>query len=250
MNAPRAIIADDEAPLRADLQRQLARGWPELRVVGAASNGVEALALIERHRPDLAFLDIQMPGMTGLDVAARAPAACRVVFVTAYDQYAVQAFENAAVDYVLKPVTQERLTKTVTRLRAQLDAAPADTRALLQQITQVLAPKPDRLRWIKAARGEEVQLLAVDDVVYFQAADKYTSVFTREHEWIIRTPLKELETQLDPDAFWRIHRNAIVRVADVARVTRDFRGRCLLELRSRGETLSVSRAYAQQFKGM
>lgn len=250
MSMPRAIIADDEAALRTDLHRQLARCWPELRIVGVAENGVEALALIERLRPDFAFLDIQMPGMTGLDVAARAPAGCRVVFVTAYDQFAVQAFDNAAVDYVLKPATEARLMKTVARLRAQLDTAPADTRALLEQITQVLAGKPERLQWIKAARGDEVQLLAIDDVVYFQSSDKYTSVFTRDREWIIRTPLKELEERLDPETFWRIHRNTIVRVAQVKRVTRDFKGHCALELRQRAESLTVSRAYVQRFKGM
>jgi DNA-binding LytR/AlgR family response regulator len=250
MNTPRAIIADDEAALRADLQRQLARSWPELRIVGIAENGAEALSLIEQQQPDFAFLDIKMPGMTGLEVAARVAASCRVVFVTAFNHYAVQAFENAAVDYVLKPANEARLAKTVARLRAQLNTPPLDTRALLQQLNQALAPKPARLQWIKAARGEEVQLLAVDDVVYFQSSDKYTSVFTRDHEWVIRTPLKELEEQLDPAVFWRIHRNAIVRVADIARVTRDFQGRCLLELRNRTEILSVSRAYAQHFKQM
>lgn len=250
MTTPRAIIADDEAPLREHLQRQLARCWPQLRIVGHAENGIEALHMIETQTPDLAFLDIKMPGLTGLEVAARIAPACRVIFITAYDHYAVQAFENAALDYLLKPVTQERLVKSVARLQAQLSAAPVDMSTLLAQLKHALEVRPSWLQWVKAARGEEVQLLPIDDVDYFQAADKYTSVFTRGHEWIIRTPLKELEDQLDPDKFWRIHRNAIVRVAAIARITRDFQGRCLLQLRERPETLSVSRAYAQRFKQM
>ncbi len=250
MNPPRAIIADDEAPLREHLQRQLAHCWPQLRIVGVAENGIAALRMIEVEAPELAFLDIKMPGLTGLEVAARMPPACRVVFITAYDHYAVQAFENAALDYLLKPVTQERLAKSVARLQAQLSAAPVDMGALLVKLKNALETRPSFLQWLKAARGEDVQLLSIDDVDYFQAADKYTSVFTREHEWIIRTPLKELEDQLDPDKFWRIHRNAIVRVAAITRITRDFQGRYLLELREHTETLSVSRAYAQRFKQM
>jgi DNA-binding LytR/AlgR family response regulator len=245
-----ALIADDEAPLRGLLRDRLARGWPELEIVAEAPDGIEALRLLAAHHPEVAFLDIQMPGLSGLEVAARATDPCQWVFVTAYDQYAVPAFENAAVDYLLKPVSADRLAKTVARLRARLGRAPPDFAPLLAQISQAIASPKRYLQWLNVAARDEIHLLPVAEVDYFQADDKYTTVVTREREWIIRTPLKELEASLDPDGFWRIHRNTIVRIAAVTRVTRDFQGRCLLELAGRSEPVTVSRRYAYRFKQM
>ncbi len=246
-----AVIADDEAELAQHLARELAKLWPELEVVALAANGVEALAQIERLRPQIAFLDIRMPGLTGLEVARRLNGDCRVVFVTAYDQYAVEAFERAAVDYLLKPISPERLAKTVARLRDGA-AAPAavDLAALLASLRQALPAPPEYLRWIRAGIGERVELIAVDEVHYFLAADKYTSVVTQEREYLIRTALKELAGQLDPQRFWQIHRGTIVNVERVAAVQRDFGGRLSLTLRGRSEPLKVSRGYSHLFRQM
>jgi DNA-binding LytR/AlgR family response regulator len=247
-----AIIADDEAPLRRYLKRLLASLWPTLEICGDAINGLEALELIQTQQPDIAFLDIQMPGMTGLEVAAQRDNHCRVVFITAYDHYAIQAFEKAAVDYLLKPVTEERLQKTIERLQQQLsEKSSVDFQSLLTQLTREVQQSPKAyLQWLKVALRDEIYMLPVDEVDYFQAADKYTTVVTVEREWLIKTPIKGLETALEPNAFWRIHRSTIVRVAAIARVSRGFQGRYLIELHHHKETLTVSRAYIHRFKQM
>jgi DNA-binding LytR/AlgR family response regulator len=259
---PRALIADDEPRLSTYLAEKLATAWPELRVVGLAANGAEAVRLIEEHDPDILFLDIRMPGLTGLEVARRAAEGVHVVFVTAYDQYAPQAFDQAAIDYLLKPVTDERLAETVRRLRARLTTpvAPAELKSALERLALVLpglagsagaaGGGPERLAWIRASVGHQVRLIAVDDVSYFQANDKYTSVFTVDGEALIRTSLRELSDQLDPQRFWQIHRGTIVNVAHVAATTRDLGGRTLIRLRARPETLVVSRAFAHRFRQM
>jgi len=249
---PTAIIADDEPRLAQYLRDRLAALWPELQVVGVAANGPEARAMIETEQPDIAFLDIRMPALTGLEVAHAAGRDVRVVFVTAFDQYAVEAFQRAAVDYLLKPVSDERLAETVARLKAPPPAAPMDLDSVLAALGKLApgAAAPRKLAWIRASRGADVVLIDVDDVAYFQANDKYTSVFTAQGESLIRTPLKELAGQLDGDHFWQVHRGTIVNVAHVAATTRDLTGRVLLRMKSRPETVPVSRAYGHLFKQM
>jgi DNA-binding LytR/AlgR family response regulator len=258
-DVPRALIADDEPHLATYLRDRLAIAWPELTIVGIAANGPEALKLIEEHDPDILFLDIRMPGLTGLEVAQRAGEGVHLVFVTAFDQYAVEAFEQAAADYLLKPVTDERLAAAVRRLRERLQAPPpsSEVRNALAALARALPALagvngngPERLAWIRASVGSQVRLIAIEDVAYFQANDKYTSVFSAEGEALIRTSLRELTDQLDPQRFWQIHRSTIVNVAHVAATTRDLSGRTLIKLKSRPETLAVSRAFAHRFRQM
>ncbi len=247
-DAPSALIADDEPVLRTHLRRRLESLWPQLRIVGEAGEGETALAMIAAHRPDVAFLDIRMPGPDGLEVARRLAAeksSCHLVFVTAYDDRAVDAFAQAAVDYLLKPVADARLSQCVERLRERIDTPPADLSGLLRQLQQA---KPAYRQWIKATRGEEVHLLAVNEIGYFRALDKYTSVYRCGEEWVIRTPLTALETELDPEQFWRIHRSTLVRVAAVRRAVRDLAGRWFVEIEGCKHKLPVSRAHAYRFK--
>ena len=254
---PTAVVADDEPRLAEYLASRLAALWPELVIAGVAANGPEAQAMLATEAPDIAFLDIRMPGLTGLEVARSAAAHVHVVFVTAYDQYAVDAFDRSAVDYLLKPVGDERLAETVARLKAKLQADTApELRAALAVIAR-FAPLPrnanggsERLAWIRASAGTQVRLIAVEEVSYFQANDKYTSVFTAEGEALIRTPLKELGEQLDPDRFWQVHRSTIVNLGHVSTTTRDLTGRITLKLKTRPEQVAVSRAYAHLFKQM
>jgi DNA-binding LytR/AlgR family response regulator len=245
---PRALIADDEPALAADLATRLGRLWPELDVVAVVHHGLAAVEALARLGPDLAFLDIRMPGLSGLEVAqqARVP---HLIFVSAYDQYAVDAFETAAVDYLLKPVKDARLAQTVTRLKARLAAgSPAvDVAAVLRQL---LTPAPPRLNMIRASVGAETHLVDVASVLYFQANDKYTAVQTAAREYLIRTPLKELLAQLDPGQFWQIHRNTIVNIRAVTNAHRESIGRVTLHLKGRAEKLTVSRAFAHRFHQM
>jgi len=247
----KAIIADDEPLLSLSLKTALADAWPELEIAAVLPNGLEAVQAAERLKPELAFLDIQMPGMTGLEAAeeiadrlgAAAPA---IVFVTAYDQFATRAFELAAADYVLKPVDPKRLALTVARLKSR--AAP-DLAAQLRQLLAV-APAAETLREIRAGTGNTVKMIPLEDICYFQASDKYTSVVTAEGESLIRTPLKELLPQLPTHRFQQIHRGTIVNLAEVAAAVRDDTGRVSLRLRRRKETLTVSRIYSDLFKAM
>jgi DNA-binding LytR/AlgR family response regulator len=249
----RALIADDEPHLAENLRTRLGVAWPELEVLPLAANGLEALRSIEEHEPEIAFLDIRMPGLTGLELAHRLDAKTHVVFVTAYDQYAVEAFDRDAVDYLLKPVADERLARCVERLKAKIAHAekPPALEEVLARIARALpAGGGGRLRWIRALKGELVQQIAVDDVLYFQAQDKYTCVITRAGESLIRTPLAELSGQLDPEVFWQIHRGTVVNMNAVASTRRDLGGRVFVRLRDGGAELPVSRAYAQRFKQM
>jgi DNA-binding LytR/AlgR family response regulator len=246
---PIALIAEDEPLLRAQIRKRLAEAWPDLEIVAEAGNGEEALALAALHRPDVAFLDIRMPVRTGLEVAREIGPGCHVVFVTAYDEYAVAAFEEGAVDYVLKPPEPARIAKVVARLKARLAAAPLDLTALLAK----LAPREGGagpLKWIRASLGASMRMIAVDDVVYFQAGDKYTRVISADGEALIRKPIKELYDELDPEAFWQIHRGTIVNLRAIARVDRDWRGEPVIVLRGRDEKLAVSRTFAHRFKSM
>jgi len=250
-----AIIADDEEQLRIHLKSKLAGLWPELTICGEAANGLQALELIESCRPAIAFLDIKMPGLTGIEVARKISADCRVVFITAFDQYAIEAFENEAVDYILKPVTDKRLGKTVQRLKKQLSDIsdpPTDLSVTMDRLLAVLNDKQlsGYLKWIKVRHGEGVRLIAVDDICYFQAEDKYTVVKTRDGESLIKKSIRQLTGELDPDRFWRIHRGTIVNVNCIDRIYRSFAGRLSVKLEDLSDTLTVSRSYSHLFKQM
>jgi DNA-binding LytR/AlgR family response regulator len=256
-----ALIAEDEPLLAQALQAELSRAWPQLRVVATVGDGVSAVREALARRPEVLFFDIRMPGLGGLEAAAqladewpegeRFPA---LVFVTAYDQYAVQAFEAQAVDYVLKPVQAARLERTVARLQDQL-ARRADSPGLDQAVDQLrhllkAAPAATRLKVIQASVGNSIRVVPVDDVLVFEAADKYVRVLTAGQEYLIRTPLKDLLPQLDADEFWQVHRGTVVRAAAIDTVTRDEAGKLHLTLRGRPERLAVSRLYAHLFKAM
>lgn len=253
-----ALIADDEPHLAAYLRTQLAALWPELEIVAVARNGVEAAAAIAAHRPDLAFLDIQMPGLTGLEVAQGIEGSTRVVFVTAYDEFALQAFEQEAVDYVLKPVNAQRLAKTVERVRRALAAsnAPGGEDARLAAVLQRLlhdASSPTatpRLRHVRASQGDLTHQIAVEDVLFFRADDKYTCVQTTAGEYLIRTTISELAVQLDAQSFWQVHRSTLVNVRFVAGTRRDDLSRLFVRMRGFPGELPVSRAYVHLFKAM
>ncbi|MBO9686752.1 MAG: response regulator transcription factor [Mitsuaria chitosanitabida] len=267
--APTALIADDEPHLARALAAQLEAVWPELRIVHVARNGQEAAERIAELQPDLAFLDIQMPGLTGLEVAQGIEGATRVIFVTAYDQYAVQAFEQEAIDYVLKPVEAERLGRTVERIRRALPTAAgagsgvaaageseADAR-LLAALRRLQSPagaagvsRPAPMRWVRATQGDVTHQVPVDQVMFFRADDKYTCVQTATTEYLIRTPIHELAAQLDGDRFWQVHRSTIVNLDHVAGTRRDELSRLFVRIRGHASELPVSRAYVHLFKAM
>ncbi|MBU6437663.1 MAG: LytTR family DNA-binding domain-containing protein [Betaproteobacteria bacterium] len=247
---PTCIIADDEPHLARYLQDQLAAAWPALRVLAVAGDGRAAAQAVDTHAPDFAFLDIQMPGLTGLEVAQGIEGATRVVFVTAYDAYAVQAFDQGAVDYLLKPVTAERLARTVTRLQMPSPAATPDLGAVLRQLTQLAPGSQDYLRWVRAGSGDVTVQIAVADVLYFDAADKYTCVVTADGEKLIRVALAELEQQLDPRDFARIHRSTLVNLHHVQGTRRDDTGRLHVRIKGHPRELAVSRAYHEVFARM
>jgi DNA-binding LytR/AlgR family response regulator len=253
----RAIIAEDESVLRSQLKTKLAKLWPELQIVADVGDGEAALEAIDAHRPELAFLDIQMPEMTGVDVArsiaANPDLKCHVVFVTAFDQYAVEAFQTGAADYLLKPFSDERLELTVQRLKERLalqPPQPQDLQALVTQMSAPLKPLSEPLRWIKASVGQHLRLIPVEDVLFFQSDEKYTLVATREFDALIRTPIKELLEGIDSARFWQIHRSTIVNASAIDVVTRDLRGQASVRVKGRKENLSVSRPFSHLFKQM
>jgi DNA-binding LytR/AlgR family response regulator len=252
----KAIIADDEKELRTYLKRMLAETWPQLEICGEAVNGKEALKMIDAFAPQIAFLDIKMPGLSGLDVAKKIAGICRIVFITAFDQYAVEAFEREAVDYLVKPVTKERLLQTINRLKKHLQSSPEPPADIAQIITQVLTNLQGNnhidkyLQWIKTQHKENVRLIPVEEVDYFQAGDKYTLVITAQGEALIKKSIKEIRGELDPQKFWQIHRGTIVNVSRIENVGRSLTGRGILKLKNRAETLTVSRQYLNLFKQM
>jgi DNA-binding LytR/AlgR family response regulator len=247
----KAIIVDDERLMREQLRLCLNEAWPDLVVCGEAENAEGALDLLTTEQPDLVFLDIRMPASSGLELAKQIGQCCHIVFVTAYDQYAVEAFERGAVDYLMKPVDKERLTVTAERLRARLAERPANLDALLERLSTTMNQKePQNLRWIQASYGQTLRMIAVDEVIYFQADDKYTRVLTEQSEALIKKPIKELVTELDPNQFWQIHRATVVNVKAIAGISRDLRGRQHVSLRGRGEKLEVSRSFAHLFRQM
>lgn len=249
MSKLKAVIAEDETTLRDELRETLATVWPDLSIVAEAADGLSALRSLEEFAPDVLFLDIQMPGLSGLDVARQASGKSHVVFVTAYDKYAVAAFEEGAVDYVMKPVTPERLVETVRRLKARVGGPPANLEHLLNSLAERLAPR-EYMRWITASQGDELRLITVDEILYFQSDNKYTLVVTPEKESLIRRPLRELIEEIDPKRFWQIHRGTIVNVNAIAGLSRDMRGHLVVKIKNRKETLVVSDTYAHLFKQM
>ena len=247
MTAPRAVIAEDEPLLRDEIGDALEALWPELHISARTGDGIAALRELERSPPDILFLDIEMPGMSGLEVARLASGRCHVVFVTAYDQHAVEAFEQGATDYVLKPVSLARFATTVTRLKERIGKPAPSIDSVLDQLA---TPRKGYLKWINASQGTLVKIITVEDVHYFQADSKYTCVVTNEGEALIRKPIKELVELLDPSIFWQIHRSTIVNVNAIAGVSRDLRGHSLVRLKHGATLLPVSDAYAHRFRQM
>jgi DNA-binding LytR/AlgR family response regulator len=264
---PRAILADDERLMRDQLRARLADVWPELQIVAEAKNGLEAVELVEQHRPDVVFLDIRMPGLTGVEAARRIAQMelepddwlPQIVFITAYDQYAVEAFEQGVADYVLKPAEPARLKLTTDRVRQRLqsrgtpqESAAPPLQQLLHQLAAKLNPSgaPAYLQWIQASVGTAIQMVPVDEVLFFISDEKYTRVQTAQVEALIRKPIKELVDELDPQQFWQIHRSTLVNVKAIAGVSRDFRGRQIVSVKGHPEQLEVSRSYTGLFKGM
>jgi DNA-binding LytR/AlgR family response regulator len=259
MSTPTALIADDEPLLRDALERMLAQVWPELKIVAQARNGREAIDQFEAHRPDICFLDVQMPGKSGVEAAQHIGRRAHLVFVTAYDQYAVQAFEQGVLDYLVKPVEPARLAETVARLQERLRAAqPAlNTEALLEQLVTSLerTKAPTTLRWVRASVGQTVRLIAVEEIDYLRSEEKYTQVVWRDEggqprEAVIRTPLKQLITQLDSTQFAQVHRSFVVNLRAVSHVTRGPNETGQVHLKGHDQVLPVSRSYLHVFRQM
>jgi DNA-binding LytR/AlgR family response regulator len=251
----KAFIADDEKELRKYLRSLLSKIWPDLVVCGEAGNGEEALQSIESLRPQIAFLDIKMPGLTGVEVARKISGLCHIVFITAYDKYAVSAFEMEAVDYILKPVSEERLAETVRRLCEKLTSSTSPSVVISEAIERALAKiakieSPNFLNWIRAQQKDVVRLIPVEEIDFFKADDKYTLVMTKEGEALIKKSIKELAKELDPDRFWQIHRGTIVNVSRIDRMSRSITGRGVLKLKGRPEFLIVGRNYLHLLKQM
>ncbi len=247
-----AIVADDEEIIRASLVRHLEKLWPELAVIGQAGNGLEALALLEQGAPDIAFLDIRMPGMTGLEVARQSRDSCNIVFITAYDQYAVQAFDSEAVDYILKPVNPDRLAVTIARLKKRCRAPDATSRDQIQKVIQLIENRktPDYLNLITVKTGSELRFIPVAQVIFFKAEDKYTIVQTASHEFLIKTPIRELADKLDPDQFRQVHRSAVVNMEKIQAIQRSFTNQMVIRFADTDRKIRVSRAYEHLFKAM
>lgn len=242
----KAILVDDEANVLAHLRQQLSKAWPDLSIIGTASTGRQALELISQLKPEVVFLDIHMPGLSGLDIARQIDTNTRVVFVTAFDQHALDAFDAAAVDYLLKPVTVARLQQTRERF-SSTETANVDLSAVLSALQ---TDKASHLEWLRAGKDDTIELVSVDDIVYFQADQKYTSAFTKDREYLLRQGISALESELDPNRFWRIHRSIIVRIDQIAQARKDLRGRYVVSLRDRKDKLRSSTSYSHVFKQM
>ncbi|MEO7497075.1 MAG: LytTR family DNA-binding domain-containing protein [Massilia sp.] len=252
---PTAILADDERLMRDQLRLRLNQAWPELEIVGEAKNGEEAVALAGQLKPDFTFLDIRMPGKSGMEAAREIGAQSRIVFVTAYDQYAVEAFERGALDYVLKPPEPARLQLTVDRLKERLARPKAlendSVTAMLSQLAEkIAAPKPRYLQWIQASIGQDLRMIPVEEILFFRSDEKYTCVQTERFEALIRKPVRDLAEELDPALFWQIHRATLVNVNAIEGVTRDLRGRHLVLIKGKPDKLEVSRSFLHLFKQM
>jgi DNA-binding LytR/AlgR family response regulator len=249
-HSPSAIIAEDTPALRGELRSRLAELWPELIVVADVGTGTEALQLIDRHQPDVLFLDIPMPSLTGLDLARQAQGKCHVIFVTDHDSHATAAFDVGALDYVLKPIVTSRLLLAIARIKQALDSRERSLHPLMRELALNISQPPRYLRWINAAVGDSVRLIAVEDVQYFRTEGKYTVLVTGNSESLIRKTLRELTEELDPSIFWQIHRSTIVNTHAIQKVHRSCKGRMDLRLKHRMETLTVSAAHAHLFRVM
>lgn len=248
-----AIIADDEDLPRKELRRMLAELWPELNIVAESEHGADALEAIYAHAPDIAFLDIRMPGMSGLDVANAIKGRCHAVFTTAYDNHAIAAFAAGAIDYLLKPILRERLIEAIARLKERLNSkqdAPDVSHLMAELDKRLRAPAAEKIRWISASVGDTIKMFPVEKILFFTSDEKYTRVVSSDDEAHVRKPLKEIIEGLDPEVFWQIHRSVVVRADAISRAHRDEMGRVTVELRGCKETLKVSQAYAWRFKPM
>lgn len=247
---PTAIIADDEDLQRAELQRLLALAWPELEIVASVEDGSEALAAIAELAPDIAFLDIRMPGISGLDVARASQGKAGIVFTTAYDSHAIEAFNLGAVDYLLKPVTRPRLEQALERVRSRLGAGSAERSKRLVELDARLRPNvaQERIRWISCTAGNIIKLFPIDEILFFESDTRYTRVVTANDEGLIRMPIKDLLPSLDPDQFWQIRRGTLVRARAIARIRRDELGGFIVELREHPAQLKVGQTYAWRFR--
>lgn len=254
-----ALIVDDEAPMRDHLRRRLAQVWPQLNIVADANNAINALQMSEKFKPQIIFLDIRMPGKTGLEIANLLSSRALIVFVTAYDEYAVSAFEEGAIDYILKPIDQERLHRTCSRIQERLRLNQPITelqnsiqieQLLIQLVEQQKNKEKKYLRWIQASVGNGLRLISTEEILFFRADEKYTSVQTHHNEFLIRKSLKDLEQELDPNEFCRIHRSILVKFSAITSVQKDERGRQLINIRDFHEKLEVSRNHNHLFQTM
>ena len=252
--APTAVVADDERLMREQIIGRLKAAWPELVIVGEAGNGREAVAMVQSLEPDIVFLDVRMPELDGIETARALAGRAHVVFVTAHDEHAISAFEQGAVDYLLKPTDPERVAVTCRRLRERLQHKPDPMGDLLERLSQRIGggePKPrEYLRWVQASVGANIRMIPTADVLFFRAEDKYTRVQTASFEALIRKPIKELVDELDPEEFWQIHRAILVRVDAVEQVSRNFRGQQLVHVKGWPEKLEVSRSFSHRFRQM
>ena len=255
MGEIKAIIVDDDKPFAKHLEALLSDIWPSIVVYDTATSGPEALELIQRHKPNLAFLEVRIPGICGMQLARKISGHCWEVFITAYDRYAVNAFETGAVDYIVKPLNRDRLKKAVNRLKEKMAISGSPSPNLPQIVEQVVARVSERvaqrfLQWLRVQRGDTLTLIPVEEVCYFKSSDKYTLVVTKEGESLIKKPIRDLADELDSHKYWRIHRGTIVNVSKIDRVSRSATGRGAVRLKDRPEVLTVSRSYLHVFKQM
>jgi DNA-binding LytR/AlgR family response regulator len=243
-----AVIAEDEPLLRAEIRNTLTELWPELTICGEAADGLQAIEALEQHQPEILFLDIQMPGRNGLEVARHASGKAHVVFITAYDAYAVQAFEEGALDYVLKPISPERMQLTIERLQQRLREPPADLSNLADLLKTIVKPEPSYLKWLTVPHASELRVVAVSEILFLQADNKYTTIATRASTFLLNSSLKEMHSKLDPAIFWQIHRSTVVNISAIDTIFRSFRGALEIKLKDRSEVLAVSAAHAHLFK--
>jgi DNA-binding LytR/AlgR family response regulator len=248
VSAPTALLAEDEPLIRREVRNVLAELWPALQVIDEAGDGMAALASVERRMPDVVFLDIQMPGLNGLEVAQRLSGRAHVVFITAFDQYAVSAFEQGALDYVLKPISLARMQVAVERLKARLTERPADLGRIVELLKDVVPAESKYLKWLTVPHGAELRVVAVDEVSYLRAEHKYTTVVTPRDSFLLSSSLRQMKDRLDPDVFWQIHRSVVVNVGAIDRIYRTFRGGLEVKLKERAEMLPVSAAHAHLFR--
>jgi DNA-binding LytR/AlgR family response regulator len=248
MTSPVAVIAEDEPLLRQEIREQVQALWPDLRIAAEVGDGIEAIQAIDQWRPDILFLDIQMPGASGIDVARYASGRAHVVFITAFDSFALQAFEQGALDYVLKPISSDRIRLTVERLQRRLREPPADLRGLTDLLKSAIQEGPQFLKWLTVPKGRELHVVAVADISYLRADNKYTTLFTRTASFLCTSTLKDMKDKLDPTMFWQIHRSIVVNVGAIDTIYRSFRGSLEVKLKERAELLPVSAAHAHLFR--